>query len=490
MTSPQSKAQDSAHPQALESLAADARRDFERMLFPAPDWVPPVAGPDGRPALDVLVIGGGMCGQTAAFALARDGVRNVRVVDRSARGREGPWGTYARMDTLRSPKHLTGPDLGFPALTFRAWYEAQHGADGWQRLYKIATSDWLAYLLWVRDTVPIAVENGVEATLVELDRDFVRVQLAGPRGAETVYARKVVLAGGRDGAGAPYAPRFPSLENAPHSTQARIFHSCDSIDFARFKDGRIGVLGASASAFDNAAVALEAGAREVGLFSRRPHLPQVNKSKWTVFPGFFHGYADLEDARRWRIHTYIFGEGVPPPHESVLRCDRHAGFTLHFAEPWIDVISAADGVTVVTPKARYGFDAVILATGFAVDLAQRPELARLHDKIALWADRISPQEASRHPEAARYPYLGAGFELIERTPGRAPGLGNIHCFNAGSTMSHAAVAGDIPGLAFGANRLSRALARSLLAASAEKLQAALHAHDDRELEPTRYFRPR
>jgi FAD-dependent urate hydroxylase len=64
--------------------------------------------------LDVLIIGAGLCGQTAAFALAREGIRNVRTVDRAERGREGPWGTYARMDTLRSPKHLTGPDLGSP----------------------------------------------------------------------------------------------------------------------------------------------------------------------------------------------------------------------------------------------------------------------------------------------------------------------------------------------------------------------------------------
>lgn len=488
MTSP--PAQNDDGPRGLAALAAEVRRDFERMLFPAPNWVPPVAGPDGRPTLDVLVIGGGMCGQTAAFALARDGVRNIRVIDRSARGREGPWGTYARMDTLRSPKHLTGPDLGFPALTFRAWYEAQHGADGWQRLYKIATSDWLAYLLWVRDTVPIAIENGVEATQIDLDQGFVRVQLAGPGSAETVYARKVVLAGGRDGAGAPYTPPFPSLEHAPLAARSRVFHSSDSIDFASFKGGRVGVLGASASAFDNAAVALETGAAQVSLFSRRPHLPQVNKSKWTVFPGFFHGYGDLVDARRWQIYTYIFDEAVPPPHESVLRCDRHAGFAIHFAEPWLDVIPAADSVTVVTPKARYRFDAVILATGFAVDLAQRPELVRLHDRIALWADRISPQEASRHPEAARYPYLGPGFELVEHTPGTAPDLQHIHCFNAGSTLSHAAVAGDIPGLAFGANRLSRAIARSLFAASADTLQSGLHAHDDRELESTRYFRPR
>jgi cation diffusion facilitator CzcD-associated flavoprotein CzcO len=250
------------------------------------------------------------------------------------------------------------------------------------------------------------------------------------------------------------------------------------------------VLGASASAFDNAAVALEAGAREVRLFSRRPHLPQINKSKWTVFAGFLEGYYQLDDRQRWEIYTYIFSQSVPPPHESVLRCDRHAGFTIHFAEPWLDVAPATDGVTVVTAMAQYRFDAVILATGFSVDLPQRPELARIHDKVLLWADRVGPQEAARHPDAARFPYLGPSFEFLERAPDTSPGLAHIHCFNAGATMSHAALAGDIPGLAFGANRLSRAIASSLFLASAEKLQAALAAHDDRELEQTRYFLPR
>ena len=120
-------------PSGLDELAAQVGHDFARMNFPAANWVPAITGPDGKPMLDALVVGAGMCGQTAAFALAREGVRSMRVVDRAERGREGPWGTYARMDILRSPKHLTGPDLGFPALTFRAWYEAQHGAEGWQR---------------------------------------------------------------------------------------------------------------------------------------------------------------------------------------------------------------------------------------------------------------------------------------------------------------------------------------------------------------------
>jgi cation diffusion facilitator CzcD-associated flavoprotein CzcO len=474
----------------LDKLADQARADFARMNFPASNWVPETLGPDGRPVLDVLVVGAGLCGQTAAFALARDGVRNVRIVDRAAGGREGPWGTYARMDTLRSPKHLTGPDLSFPSLTFRAWYEAQQGAEGWQRLYKVTTKDWLAYLLWVRDVVGLAVQNNTEVTRLTPCAEGVRAELAGATGAETIYARKVVLAGGRDGSGAPYVPTFPSLQRDGTERLGGVFHSSDNIDFTRFKGGKVGVLGASASAFDNAAVALEMGAAEAHLFVRRRHLPQINKSKWTAFPGFFLGYRDLDDRTRWKVYTYIFSEAVPPPHESVLRCDRHPAFTVHFSEPWLDVIAAADGVTVVTGKGRYVFAAAIMATGFSVDLAQRRELDGFYDKISLWADHVSPQQAARHPEAARFPYLGPGFELIERTPGSVPGLSHVYVFNAGSTMSQGALAGDIPGLAFGANRLSRAIASSLFVASADTLWASLQAHDDRELEPTRYFVPR
>jgi FAD-dependent urate hydroxylase len=70
----------------LEALAADARRDFVRLRYPAPNWVASLQGPNGKPALDVLVIGGGMCGQTLGLALARDGICNIRVIDRAPRG--------------------------------------------------------------------------------------------------------------------------------------------------------------------------------------------------------------------------------------------------------------------------------------------------------------------------------------------------------------------------------------------------------------------
>ena len=58
----------------LALLEEQARLDLQRLNFPAANWVPPRPGPDGKPLLDVLIVGAGMCGQTAAFGLMRDAV--------------------------------------------------------------------------------------------------------------------------------------------------------------------------------------------------------------------------------------------------------------------------------------------------------------------------------------------------------------------------------------------------------------------------------
>ena len=60
-------------------------------------------------------------------------------------------------------------------------------------------------------------------------------------------------------------------------------------------------------------------------------------------------------------------------------------------------------------------------------------------------------------------------------------------FNVGATMSHAALAGDIPGLQIGTNRLVGAILGDLFAANLPALEARLRAHDERELAPTRYL---
>src|SRR4051794_34000905 len=119
------------HDSGLARLEEELRRQLAYLNYPPKNWVPATPG-----VLDVAIIGAGMAGLTLAFALLREGVSNLRLFDAQPPGHEGPWVTYARMETLRSPKHVTSPDLGVPALTFRAWFEAQFGAEAWERLGK------------------------------------------------------------------------------------------------------------------------------------------------------------------------------------------------------------------------------------------------------------------------------------------------------------------------------------------------------------------
>ena len=477
---------------------AEARRDLERLNYPAPNWVQGTAAP-GDATLDVLVVGAGMCGQTAAFALLREGVRKIRVIDAAARGQEGPWATYARMLTLRSPKQLIGPDLGVPSLTFRAWYEAQHGmgdistfdatTPGWASLHKIGRLDWRDYLLWVRETAQLPVENGIRLLDIHDDGPLLVARLQGPEGIETVRARKIVLALGRDGSGAPRWPDFPSLSMADPLARARVFHTMDTIDFEALRGKRVAVLGAGASAFDNAACALEAGAI-VEQYARRKVMPQINKSKAASFPGFLRGYSALDDARKWRFYTYIFDEQVPPPWETVRRCDAHATFSLHLGCGWRDVQAHANGVTVTLADGRTTeVDAVILGTGFDVDLLDRPELAPYLPHIDTWGRHVSPEMAAQNAEASRFPYLAPNFALQSADGEKAEALSRLHLFNWGATMSHAALGSDIPGLGIGATRLAQALVSDLFVQDADLHWQKLLEHNEPELIATRWYQP-
>jgi hypothetical protein len=124
-----------------------------------------------------------------------------------------------------------------------------------------------------------------------------------------------------------------------------------------------------------------------------------------------------------------------------------------------------------------------------VDLLDRPELARYTGAIDTWAGHVTPEQAAEHPEPARFPYLGSGFELRPRGEAHGQALANLHLFNWGSTMSHGALAGDIPGLAVGAGRLAQAVARDLFVADADRHWERLHALEEPELLPTRWYVP-
>ena len=434
----------------LAKLEADLARDFERLNHPPADWVPPRTGPDGRRMVDVAIVGGGMCGLAAAFSLRRVGISNLRQVDRSPEGREGPWRTYARMETLRSPKHLTGPVLGMAGLTFRAWWEAR-GRD-WDGLGRIPTTVWADYLDWYRRVTGARVENDVEVAALEPGPDGVRVQLVGPDGAETLHARRVVLATGREGQAAPRVPEplAPFLGDL-------VRHSADDIDFAALAGRRVAVVGLAATAFDNAAVALEAGAAEVALIGRAPALPRLNKMKQTVYPGFSHGFPTLPDREKLRWLDHVVRQRIAPPRDSVLRISSHPRLRLMLGTEITGAGADGGALRLETTRGAVVADRVILGTGFAFDLAAPREIGELAPEILRWRDRV-PDAAGEWGEC---PYLAPDFAFLARDGSAVEGLGRLHCFTHAAQLSLGNLANDIPVVSEGAARLTHGIAASL-----------------------------
>ena len=460
----------------LAALEARLREDLRWLELPAPSWVPPRFANAER-VLDVAVIGGGMAGLTAAAELRWLGIDNLQVFDRAPSGREGPWVSFARMETLRSPKQLTGPALRMPALTFRAWYEAQFDSAAWDALYKIPRTQWMDYLRWYREVLDLPVQN--DTTLTSLrprDDGLLELDLAVASGQRTVLARHVVLATGRDGLGGPSVPGIANT--IAHRYWA---HSADAIDFAALTGKRVGVVGAGASAFDNAATALETGAASVDLFIRRDDIPRVNKLTGIGSPGLVHGFADLDDASKWRFLHYAQTEQTPPPRDSVLRVSRHEGARFHVGSPLVALDERDGALAVTTPKGHYVVDFLIFATGFHSDIATRAEFAPFARFVRRWKDRYQADPALPSYELAESPDLGAAFAFQEREPGTCAALTQIHCFNHAASLSHGKLSGDIPAISDGAQRLARGIASRLFDADRERHYQALLAFDTAEL---------
>ena len=457
----------------LTDLEARVRADLACLDYPARPWVPSRQS-GGKAVLDVLIIGAGQGGLATAFALLREKITNILVVDKAARGEEGVWTTFARMITLRTPKHVCGPDLGIASLTPRAWYEARFGAEAWEGLGKIPRERWQDYLNWYRHVLDLPVRN--ETGIVGIVPQG-NLLAATTESGEVMLARKIVLATGIAGSGAWLIPDF--IEN--NLPRARWGHTSEPIDFAALAGKRVGVLGAGASAFDNAATALEAGAGRVQLCVRRKLLPRVNPYRWMESAGFLGQFADLPDLMRWRFMRHIFTMNQPPPPDTVARCAAFPQFSAHPGTAWQDARMEGEEIRITTPAGELAFDYVIIGAGFVMDAGRRPELRALAPFIATWGDRFAPPEGEGDATLASYPYLARGFAFTEREPGTAPALAHLHNFTFGATPSMGLSGASISGLKFGVRRLVDAISRDLFMEDAEAHYLSLLRYEDQEL---------
>ena len=455
----------------LDELRARIRHDLSTLGIDRATWVPQRDG-----VYDVVIVGGGQSGLGAAFALLREKISNVLVLDENPAGEEGPWITYARMITLRTPKELLSIDTGIPSLTFRAFWEAQHGPESWDALGKIPREDWMEYLRFYREVLGLPVQNSTKVLKVGALADGAHdVLVKDPKSERVIRAKKVVLATGIHGGGEWHTPDMVKV-----LPKSRYAHTSEAIDYAAMQGKRIAVLGAGASSFDNANYALQAGVGEVHVFVRKNNLPQINPIRFMERTGVIPRFAAFTDAEKYDAISYFLNVNQPPTNDTFQRAAAWPGFRLHLGSPWDAVKDTSDGVEVTTPKGVFNFDFIVLSTGLVTDPALRAELEGLAPKIACWRDRLPKLEGPAHPLVDAHPYLGAGFEFTPKTPEDSKDLYGLFSFNYSALVSLGLSASAISGLRYALPRLAAAIADQLFKDNKADWMAAYRAYDELE----------
>ena len=238
------------------------------------------------------------------------------------------------------------------------------------------------------------------------------------------------------------------------------------------------MIGAGASAFDNAATALEAGAAEVHLFCRRAEIQVIQPYRWLTFRGFLRHFCDLDDAWRWRFMRAILEMREGFPQATYDRCARHANFHLHEGAP---IEAAAE-----SGRRRRIADAARRILGRFRDLRHRhrhgfcrpariAKLCRQHRNLG--RPLSAAGRTSSSPRLGRFPYLADDYALTERVAGKTPWISDIHLFAFASTMSFGPSGSSINAMTTAVPKLVHGLTRGLFRADIERHWASFKAYD-------------
>lgn len=438
----------------LAALTAQVTADLAMMGYATKPWVLPRAHL-GQVVPDVVIIGAGQSGLALGHMLKRRGVTNVLLLDRNPAGYEGVWDTYARNYEIRSPKTITGLELGIPSLTVQSWFVALHGQAAWDVLTRVPRAHWMDYLRWYRQIADLNIRNDINVMDISYDADGVTLTLQD--GAQ-VRTRYVVLATGMEGGGNWVVPDF--IRNALPAD--RYNHSCEAFDASSFAGKDIGVLGAGASAFDATVAALDAGAASVQTFMRRPAISVLDLVREFENGGFLDHAHALSDETKWELGLFLSGLSQAPAEHHFYRALAFANFRFHSGAPWLDVRMDGDRIAVTTPKGSFHFDHLITATGVTTNMMLRPELHRLAADALLWRDRFTPPDGNTASARLNFPYLDDYYRFQPKTAGAAPGIDRIFAFNALAMPSMGGLAAvSISSHRFGTARLASGLTRAL-----------------------------
>jgi cation diffusion facilitator CzcD-associated flavoprotein CzcO len=239
---------------------------------------------------------------------------------------------------------------------------------------------FLEYADWFREAKGIEVGDDLVASLAKSNGRFEATLRSGARiDAEAVVA-------------APGIRHFASVPDwAASLTPERAAHTCDLVRFGDLAGRRVLIIGGRQSAYEWAALALEAGAERIDVVHRHK-VPRFERVSWSFVDG--HVEDTLRTPGWWRHLPVEEQEAIARRFWEVGRLTLEHWLTPRLQGPSVrrrpgsevvELSTAGDTVRVrLSDGERIEVDRVIFASGYKADLARVPYLEGVIDGIAVF----------------------------------------------------------------------------------------------------------
>ena len=315
---------------------------------------------------DLLIIGAGPFGLALAAQAAHDGIEHVIVGKAMGFWRENmPKGMFLRsacdwhLDPLN--EH-----------TIEAFLRTQGKTP--KDVEPLSLEFYLSYAEWFRQQKNI---RPLALYIDQLDKPEGSRFIATTANGDTITAKRVVL-----------APGFKHFANAPDELisklpRGRYQHTSTFVDFTNAHDKRFLIIGGRQSAYEWAALLLEAGAREVHV-SHRHASPAFAVADWSwvnelvdnmaADPNWFRRLSQTE---KDEVSHRLWAEGrlkLEPWLAPRLKDDR---VHIHPQTQLVTCTETANGDldVVLSNGETINVDTIVLATGYKVDITRLPILS-------------------------------------------------------------------------------------------------------------------
>ncbi|HJP91727.1 MAG TPA: NAD(P)-binding domain-containing protein [Pyrinomonadaceae bacterium] len=337
---------------------------------------------------DLLIIGAGPFGLAVAAQVSHDGIEHL-IVGKSMEfwQRNMPKGMFLRS---ASDWHLDPLNVD----TIESFLQAQDKTP--RDVEPLSLDFYLSYAAWFQKQKNI---QALPIYVKQLERSVANDHFIATRfDGDVINAYHVVL-----------APGFKHFAHVPDDLLARLptgryQHTAEFVDFSEAREKRYLIIGGRQSAFEWAALLLEAGAAAVHL-SHRHASPAFKVADWSWVnpivdnivenPNWFRRLSQQE---KDDVSHRLWAEGrlkVEPWLESRLKSDRVNVW------PHTELVSCAqqeDGelTAVLSNGETLNVDQIVLATGYKVNIARLP----------IWSNNLLEQLETRNG----FPVLDDHFE--------------------------------------------------------------------------------